>query len=156
MEEENENGDGNTLQEEMRGGVFPNIHILVALRGKVIGKEYLKHIKCFSFRLQTDKEFIVNANGDNVSTNYMIFQFIITKKLHRKFRRIIYNDNYIEVYGRVRQHEFLLGHDAARDWYIIETHSACECPKEVPRIPEFPQSPQIGNDAIPGLPQLTS
>jgi DNA/RNA endonuclease YhcR with UshA esterase domain len=147
MEEDNDSQGGILV------GYVPNIHIMISIRGKVVEKDYIKEIKYFVFRIQTDKEFTITEN--NTTINQMIFQFVISKKLHRKYRRIICNGNYIEIVGVLRQHDVFFGKTEVSDRFVIETHAARIYSEENKSISEVPQFPQVGNNETLSIPQLT-
>jgi hypothetical protein len=129
-------------------GYIPNVHVLVSIRGKVIEKDYIRDIKHFIFRVQTDKEFEITNN--NVRTQILVFHFVISKKLHRKYRKIIYNGNYIEITGILRQHDMFFGKNEIHDRFVIETHAAREYPRD--EIPKFPDLDNSITGSIPNTP----
>jgi hypothetical protein len=98
---------------------------------------------------------------DNAKTKQIIFQFVISKKLHRKYRKIIYNGNYINVTGIVRRHDIIFGEDKLPDRFVIETQTASEYKEKdtiIPDITQFQQlsqpSPQTDTNELLKLPEL--
>jgi hypothetical protein len=125
--------------------LIPNMHIIILVHGKVIDKQYIKKAKCFAFRIQTDKEFDIDFN--NKRTEQIFYQFIISKKMHRKYRNVICDGNYIEVYGLLRQHDIYMDKENISNRLVLEVQSALECQRETipdgPDVSKIPNSPEV-------------
>jgi hypothetical protein len=121
----------------------------VGIKGKVIDKVYVKRAKCFVFRIKTEKEFDIKESG-NAITEEMIFQLLISKKLHRKYRKIIYNGNELEVFGALREHDVaMIGKNLLKENFIIEVHRVREYKEQLPDLSKMPginKSPKIPSE----------
>jgi hypothetical protein len=95
------------VEEKVEENTSPSYEILeihgaivhVDAAGIVLNKIYDKARKGFIFDFETPLKFIPEPV---LSTKKIILKFLISKKLHRKYRRIIYNGNYINVLGQLR------------------------------------------------------
>lgn len=115
----------------------PNVHFLICITGKIINKEYERKIKRFLFRVITTQEFVENSTH---SVERIIFQFGILKKLHRKYRKILYNGNHVSVGGVIKT--IVAGEDEngmAFQQYFIDVMAVSEAKAEMPNIPESPE-----------------
>jgi hypothetical protein len=132
-------GEKEILQEEPDFVVtrLPNIHFLICVTGKVINKEYEKKLKRFLFRIETPPQF---TETPTLSITRIILQFGMLKKLHRKYRKILYNGNNVRVggvIGNIIVTEDENGIEFQR--YFIDVMTVEEAEIEIPTIPESPE-----------------
>jgi hypothetical protein len=80
--------------------------------------------------------------------------------MHRKYRKIIYNNSYIEIFGMLRQHDVFIESSRKINRFIIETMAASECKKEEIDMPDFSEMSRISEpgvnpgSSLPSLPQI--
>jgi hypothetical protein len=78
---------------------IPNQFFHVEVSGTVLNKVYDKGRKGFLFDFETETVFIEEPV---LTSKKIIFKFLISKKLHRKYRKVIYNGNHIAVLAQLR------------------------------------------------------
>jgi hypothetical protein len=85
-----------------------NLHvsIFVNVSGIIINKVYNKSMKAFIFSIETPKVFV---DGTTLSTKRIIYKFAIFKKMYRKFKKIIYDGNFVDIIGLF--HAFTINKD---------------------------------------------
>jgi hypothetical protein len=138
MEEENEEPESQGII--LIGG--GNYHYLISLRGKVADKKYFRKIKHFVFRLQTNNELVVDKDN-NVKASRMVFRFAVSKKLHRKYRKIIYDGNYIAASGILRRYDASDYPEILKEHFLIELQEANEYKEDVSGKIEVPEMQEL-------------
>jgi hypothetical protein len=105
--------------EENEVSILYGLHIFIEVVGTIIGKRYDKRLKAFIFRVEKNPVFEVSST---IATKKIIYVFGINKKIHRKYRKIIYEGNQVIALGIVRA---IFGDESEKglepEEYIINT-----------------------------------
>jgi hypothetical protein len=154
---EDENDSSTGVGMILRPAPHINFHYVLGVRGRIVDKHYVKQWRAFMFRVKTDKEF--NTDDDEVVAVETVYQFVVFKPLYRKYRKFIYNNNYVEVVGILRQHDIFVEYSGETARYIIEMQAISQCKESasgIPKLSEIPEMPEMPmQEALLQLPELT-
>jgi hypothetical protein len=99
--------------------ILHGLHIFIEITGTIIEKRYDKRLKAFIFKVEKDPVF---EDSSMITIKKIIYLFGINKKIHRKYRKIIYEGNQVVALGLVRA---IFGNESEKglepEEYIIDT-----------------------------------